>query len=234
MKHAQKGFGLVEMMISLTIGLILLIGVGGILLSITRTSDLRQKMASVQGGQRMAMVILGNSVRYAGAFPYASTSTSAKVFPASGSFGTSQSLVGTGENAGADTLSLRFVASATQTASQGCSAALVAGNQYTNVFSVSNGYLTCVETNTTAGTSAETVKLIAGLTGMNVLYGVDATGDGFVTQYLTASEVTLPSNLWNNVKTVKVELIFTNPLAAEAGQPATVSISQTSAHAIGL
>ena len=230
---AQQGFGLIEMMISLVIGLILVMGVSGIVISMTRTSELRQKMASVQGGQRMAMVLLGNSVRYAGAFPYAALSTPATVFPASGAFGVGQSIIGSGGNDNADTISLRFVASATQSASQGCSANLAAGSSYTNVFSVTDGYLTCVETNTTAGTTS-TVKLIAGLSGINLLYGVDATGGGFVTQYLTASEVTLPTNLWDNVKTVKIQLIFTNPLAGEAGQSATVSVSQTIPHAIGL
>lgn len=233
MTRAQKGFGLIEMMVALVIGLVLLLGISGILISMTRTSDLRQKMADGQGAQRMAMVLLGNGLRYAGAFPYTTASTPATVFAASGGFGVGQSILGTGAYANADTVSLRFVASATQSASQGCSAQLVAGNSYTNVFSVTGGYLTCNETNTTAGTT-EQVKLIAGLTGMNVLYGVDATGGGFVTQYLTANEVSSPTNLWDNVKTVKVTLIFSNPLANEAKQPATVSITQTIPHAIGL
>lgn len=233
MKHRQQGFGIIEMMISLVIGLILLMGISGILISMTRTSDLRQKMANVQGAQRMAMVLLSNSVRYAGAFPYTASSTPASVFPATSAFGEGHSIVGSGTNQGADTLSVRFIASATQTASQGCSANLVAGNRYTNVFSIANGYLQCVDTNSTASTYTD-VKLIAGLSGMNILYGVDSTGGGFVTQYLKASEVTSPTNLWGSVKTVKITLIFTNPLAGEANQPATVSITQTIPHAIGL
>ncbi len=234
MKHIQKGFGLIEMMIALVIGSILLLGVTGIMMSMTRTSDLRQKMATVQGSQRMAMVLLGNSVRYAGAFPYSASNTPATVYPASGVFGMSESIAGTGANEDADTVSVRFVASATQTASQGCSANLVASNSYTNVFSVTDGYLTCVETNTTAGTTS-TVKLIAGLTGMNIEYGVDTTEGGFVTQYLAASDVSAPANLWDRVKTVKVTLIFKNPLAGEPGQDKpTVSISQTIPHVIGL
>jgi len=235
MKHAQKGFGLIEMLISLVIGLVLLLGVSGILISMTRTSDLRQKMADVQGGQRMAMVLLGNSLRYAGAFPYSASSTPATIFPAAGAFGVGQSIVGTGANANVDTVSLRFVASATQTASQGCSADLVAGISYINVFSVTDGYLTCVESVTTAGGVAQkTVKLIPGLSGMDILYGVDFTGGGSVTQYLTASEISTTPNLWDNVKTAKVTLIFINPLAKEKGQPATVSVTQTIPHAIGL
>ncbi len=229
MKPAQKGFGLVEMLIAMVIGMILLLGISGIMISMTRTSDLRQKMANLQASQRMAMVLLGNSVRYAGAFPYTALDTRATIFPADEVFGMGESLSGTGANENADTLSLRFVASATQTASQGCSASLVGGTSYTNVFGVTDGYLTCVQTG-----SADPVKLIAGVSGMNVLYGVDATGAGFVNQYLTAEEVTAPVDLWGSVKTVKITLIFTNPLHGEPGQPATVSISQTIPHVIGL
>jgi type IV pilus assembly protein PilW len=234
MKRVQQGFGLVEMMISLVIGLILLLGISAILISMTRTSNLRLRMAEVQGGQRMAMTMLANGVRYAGAFPYALTSTAATVFPASGSFGVGQSVIGTGDNNKTDTVSLRFVASASGTASQGCSAALVAGHNYTNVLSVTDGYLTCVETDTTAATAATTVKLIEGLEGMNILYGVDSAAGGFVTQYLKASEIA--GGAWDNVKTVKVTLIFTNPLAKDKGQAdkPTVSVTQTIPHAIGL
>jgi type IV pilus assembly protein PilW len=233
MKRIQQGFGLIEMMISLVIGLVLLLGISAILMSMTRTSNLRQKMAEVQGGQRMAMTLLANGLRYAGSFPYSATNSAATVFPASGAFGVGQSIVGTGDNTNVDTVSLRFVASTAVSASQGCSATLVSGHNYTNVLSITDGYLTCVETDTTAATTT-TVKLIEGLTGMNILYGVDSNAGGFVTQYLKASEIT--AGAWDNVKTVKVTLVFTNPLAKDKGQTGkpTVSVTQTIPHAIGL
>jgi type IV pilus assembly protein PilW len=233
MKRLQTGFGLIEMMIALVIGLVLLLGISAILISMTRTSDLRQRMAEIQHGQRMAMTLIGNGLRYAGAFPYSAANTPATVFPAAAPFGVAQAVTGSDGTANNDTVSLRFVASTSATASQGCSANLVPGNNYTNVFSIVGGFLQCDETNTTTGATS-TVKLIAGLSGMNILYGVDSTGGGFVTQYLSASEVTTPLNLWGNVKTVKVNLIFINPLAAEPSQPATVSITQTIPHALGL
>jgi type IV pilus assembly protein PilW len=234
MKRIQQGFGLIEMMISLVIGLVLLLGISAILMSMTRTSNLRLKMAEVQGGQRMAMTLLANGLRYAGSFPYSPTNSAATVFPASGAFGVGQSIVGTGNNTKADTVSLRFVASTAASASQGCSATLITGHNYTNVLSITDGYLTCVETDTTAATAATTVKLIEGLEGMNILYGVDSNAGGFVTQYLKASEIT--AGAWDNVKTVKVTLIFTNPLAKDKGQTGkpTVSVTQTIPHAIGL
>lgn len=235
MKRAQKGFGLIEVMISLVIGMVLLLGISAILVSMTRTGELRRKMGEVQGGQRLAMTLVGNGLRYAGSFPYAPADTAASVFPIGGVFGAGQSIVGSGAGANADTVSVRFIASTSVTASQGCSVNLIAGNSYTNVYSVSGGYLKCVETNTTANTAPVTVNLIAGLTGMNLLYGVDTTGGGFVTQYRKASEITPPA-MWDAVKTIKVNLIFANPLVGDAGQAGkpTVSITQTIPHPIGL
>ncbi|WP_426101489.1 PilW family protein [Massilia sp. TSP1-1-2] len=241
MKRAQQGFGLVEMLISLTIGLVLLLGLSTILISMTRTADLRRKMAELQGAQRMALSLAGNALRYSGAFPYSPSDTPATRFPALSPFAVGQTMVGTEGGAGSDTVSVRFVASATTTSSQGCSAQLVAGHSYTDVFSIVNGYLRCEETDTTDSKKI-TVDLIAGLTKMDIMYGVDKpkTGTdeikaGFVTQYLTATDVASPKDLWDDVKTVKLALSFTNPLKDEPGnqQPATVSVTQTIPRAIG-
>ncbi len=235
MKRVQHGFGVVEMLISLVIGLVLLLGVSTILISMKRTADLRMRMAEVQGGQRMALTFIGNGVRYAGSFPYTTATTPAILFPAASGFGVGQSILGNGDNADADTVSVRFVASTSSTASQGCSANLVQGHTYLNVFSLDSGYLICEQTDTTAGGAAVTVKLIEGPIGMNVLYGVDSDGGGFVSQYLHAGEVAT-ANLWNSVKAVRLTLTFANPLAKEKGQEnkPTVSVTQTIPHAIGL
>ncbi|WP_426207562.1 PilW family protein [Massilia sp. TWP1-3-3] len=242
MKRAQQGFGLVEMLISLTIGLVLLLGLSTILISMTRTAELRGKMAELQGAQRMALSLAGNALRYAGAFPYSPLDTPATRFPAASPFGAGQSLVGTEGGTNSDTVSVRFVASATTTSSQGCSAKLVPGHSYTDVFSIVNGYLHCDETDTTDSKTIK-VDLIAGLTKMDIMYGVDKpkagadeTKSGSVTQYLSATDVASPKDYWDDVKTVKLTLTFTNPLANDPGnqQPPTVSITQTIPHAIGL
>jgi type IV pilus assembly protein PilW len=236
MKRIEKGFGIVEMLISMVIGLVLLLGVGTILMSMTRTSDLRQKMAETQGSQRMAMTFMSNGVRYAGAFPFSGTDSAESVFPAAAPFAAGQSVIGTGNNTGTDTLSVRFVGSSSINASQGCAPDRAAGHIYTDRFWVSNGFLMCTETDVTAGTDDVPVRLIKGVTRMDLLYGVQLNGGGFVSQYLTGAEIAAAPALWDNVKTVKVKLTFTNPLAGEAGQAdkPTVDITQTIPHAIGL
>jgi type IV pilus assembly protein PilW len=221
----NRGFALVELMVALTLGLLLLLGLATIFSSMNQSYVVRQNLSSVQDNQRMAMLFVSTSIRSAGFYPNPASTNPATQFPAVGSFAAGQTLVGAGGNAGADTFGTRFTASG-GTAIQGCSASLVANDVYTDAFSVSGGYLTCTETDNTAGTPAVTVNLIAGLSGMNVLYGVDVSGSGSVTEYLTGDQVTAGS-YWGNVLTAQVTLLFINPLANQPGQPTTVSLTQT-------
>jgi type IV pilus assembly protein PilW len=221
-----------------------------------QTSIRAQQLSQVQNQQRMAMYFLHNAIVNAGyqtgvdastppqpadpavVFPARTTGT-APLFPAAG-----QTLVGTGNGSGSDSISVRFVASST-VAQQGCTAALTAGNRYINTFSVSGGFLQCVELNETTGVST-TNNLISGLVSMTIWYGVDSNGNGSVTNYFTATasagtSVTSggfwPVAIFDNpangfygvqgVKTARVTLVFTNPLATDPGQPATVSLTET-------
>ena len=179
----------------------------------------------------MAMTFMQSSIQGAGFYPstVASgvvTTNAVSAFPATGSFTTSgQALVGADGAANTDTLSVRFIADPTNTSAfQGCSAAPVANTLYTDVFSIDtvNQNLICTENGTQ-------YTLIVGVSGVNILYGVDAPSgsSGSVTQYLTATNVTASLGYWNYVKTVQLTLLFTNPLAGQPGQPATISLSQT-------
>lgn len=241
----QRGLSLVELMVSITIGLLLLLGLGTIFVSMKQTSTLRQGLSALQNNERMAMMFLETSIHTAGYYPSATviTTSAATEFPVDGAIAAGQALSGTGANAGADTLSVRFVAesAAGMTSSQGCSAALNPGDLYRDDFSIAGGNLTCNETDKTAGTATVPVTLITGLTAMNVLYGVDPTCTGSVTEYLTAAQVTAavwvgvcPAPYGAQLKTVNITLTFTNPLAGQSGQPATISIAQTTLYMNGL
>lgn len=230
----QRGVGLIEMMIALTIGLVLLIGVAQYFIGMRQTAQSAQKMSAIQNQQRMAMYFLHTAVSGAGYF----TADPNNIILATTSFPilspftlAGQTLIGSTAGTNLDSLTVRFGASAlVGGAAQGCSASLTAGSVYTDVFSVSNGYLTCVETNNTAGTPATTVNLIGdattGVSGMQLMYGVDSQSSGSVQQYLTAAQVTT-GTLWANVKTVEITLTFVNPLAGQPGQPATVTLRET-------
>jgi type IV pilus assembly protein PilW len=172
----------------------------------------------------MALLFTSANLRGAGVYNALAT-TPATQFLASAPFAAGQPLVGSGNGSGSDSFSVRFTAAGSN-AFQGCSAQLTANDVYTEVFAVAGGYLTCTETDNTAGVGPTTVNLVSGVSGMNVLYGVDTTGDGSADEYLTGDQVTT-ATLWRAVLTIQVTLIFTNPLAGQPGQPATVSLTQT-------
>lgn len=228
----QRGLSLVELMVSITIGLFLLLGLGTIFVSINQTSRLRQGLSALQNNERMAMTFLETSIHNAGYYPD----------PVSG-VAPANPLSGTGTGMGTDTLSVQFVAASGVSASQGCTAQLNAGDSYTDTFSVTGGNLTCIENDygPIAGTSAvpavTNVNLITGLSGMNVLYGVDPACTGSVTKYVKAAGVTggvCTTPLGSELKAVNVTLLFTNPLAGQPGQAATISVTQTTPYMNGL
>lgn len=223
--RAQRGFGLVEMMVATTIGLFLILGLGAIFFSMRQTSIARQGLSDLQNSERMAMTFLGASIQGAGFYPNQFSTTAVTQFPIAGSFLAGQSILGTGSGVGTDTLSVRFKTplAGDPASIQGCSTGMVANTLYTDAFSVSGGNLVCTENGTA-------ITLVAGVQGMSVLYGVDPTSSGSVTSYLPATSVTN----WALIKTVSITLQFTNPLAGQTGQPATVSFTRTIPYMNGL
>jgi type IV pilus assembly protein PilW len=219
MMDTQRGLSLIELMIAMTIGLFLLFGLSTTFYSMRQNSIARQGLANLQDDERNAFNFLTNAVQGAGVFPVGNppTNTATTELPASGNFVAGQPISGTGAGAGSDTLSVRFVGLSAGTL-QGCTSSISTGTVYTDIFSISaGGDLECTENGGTP------IPLVTGVTAMNILYGVDTTGSGSVTQYQTASSVTA----WNSVKTVNIKLTFTNPLAGQAGQPSTISLSRT-------
>jgi Tfp pilus assembly protein PilW len=218
---------LIELMVAATIALVLVLGIGTVFLSMKQTFNLRQNMASTQSNQRIAMQFLSAAIRNAGATPNPLTQA-APALPLSGA----------GSNAGADTLTVTFWADASG-AAQGCASTLTANHSYTDVFSVTGGYLSCTETDNTASPpTSTTVRLIGGtagsanrLTGLNIVYGIDPNGIGSTSRYVNAAGVAD----WTTVKTVTFTLLFDAPLANKENQTATsLSVSQTVPFMIGL
>ena len=209
----QQGSGLIELMISMAIGLILVLGISLVFVSVNNINKDRQGLSNLQNSQRLAMSFISSGIYNAGYYP-----NPLAVSP----IASNQALVGT-ESGTNDTLTIRFVApSGTSiTPFQGCTATLTPGNVYSNTFSVSAGNLVCTQTDITAGTTATVVNLSTGLSGLDIVYGVDTTGDGSAETYRNASTAT-----WGTVKTVMVTLLFTNPLSDVVGQPATKSLTQ--------
>lgn len=230
--RVQRGVGLVEVMIALTIGLVLLLGVSQYFISMRRTASSAQQLSALQNQQRMAMYFLHAAVAGAGNVPDPTSSSAETQYPSNANFPTAgQSLYGTGTSTTA-VLRTRFKASGSQ---QGCSAVLTPGVVYTDEFSVtSDGYLTCVETNESTNTST-TVQLVGDpvnkIMGMTIRYSVEVanTQQSIVPlsaqQYLRADQMT--SALWPSVMAVEITLQFLDPMAGQFGRLSTDTVKLT-------
>lgn len=227
-RTGQRGVGLIEVMIALTVGLVLLIGAAQYFISMRSTASSAQQLSALQNQQRMAMYFLHVAVAGAGYNPDPFSNSADSVYPSNSTFPVSaQTLMGSGAAVAgsSDTLIVRFVASG---AEQGCAASLTAGSVYTDTFTVStDGYLQCSERNDTAGTTAPTLKLIGNnVKDMQIQYGVDTQNSFSAQQYMSADQVTA-ANMWGNVMTAQITLRFTNPLAGQFGLPSTALMNLT-------
>jgi type IV pilus assembly protein PilW len=234
--NSQQGFTLLEIMIALTIGLFLL----GALVTIVQSNKAaflnQSQLAQMQDSERMAMTLMAEVIQEAGYFPDPTTNTVGGTLIASGAFANSQAITG-GYVAAApgDTISVRYM-TAPLDGILNCSGVPnpnpVGGANilYVNQFNVAvtagvpGGQLICTVT-TAAGTTAYT--LVNGVTNLRVFYGVKtnvaALGNNADT-YLLASQMT--AAYWSSVITVMVQLTFNNPLAAQPGQPPSVTLQR--------
>jgi type IV pilus assembly protein PilW len=221
----QAGMGLIELLIAIVIGMIV---VGGILsvLATTRSTSLAQSgLAQLQDDQRLALMMLTNTVQVGGYFPNPLTSTSTTELPANTTFvNAGQSLAGTtGAGAPGDTLIVRYEAG-TADGTLDCNGrgnTSGANLMMVNTFSVdASGNLVC-------SVNGAAVQTLAGnVQNFQVLYGVDTNNNGSVDRYIAAGSMTTTN--WKRVSSVRLTLTFQNPLAGQPGQPATLApITQT-------
>jgi len=231
----QGGYTLVEILIALLIALFLL---GGLLTLVTgtrQTNANQTALTQLQDEQRLAMSLLNDVIQHAGYFPDPTTYTPAS-FVASGSFAASQVITGTNAAGVPDSISVRFLTSGTDGLinCQGVTATAV--HTYTNVFTIdASNRLAC------AVDGGAVVPLVNGVSGMQILYGVNTAAAPIpglpppsdVDTYMTATQVTTAGD-WFRVTSVRVTLTFVNPLCTlpnsatcQAGQPATVSYTRT-------
>ena len=216
----QAGMGLIELLIAMTVGLIIVGGMLSVLYSSRNTSLAQTGFAQLQDDQRLALMMLTNTIQGAGYFPNPLTSTLNTELPANSTFvNAGQSVTGTtGAAAPGDTLIVRYEAG-TADGTMDCNGrgnTSGANLMLVNTFSVdATGNLLC----SVNGAAAQ--ALAASVQNFQVFYGVDTTADGSVDRYIAANAMTTAN--WKNVVSVRITLTFVNPLAGQAGQPATLA-----------
>ena len=224
----QQGVGLTELMIAMALALFLLLGLGTIFYGLSLTNKsiqgvpattlvpgtaINSGLSGLQDSERMTMLFLGRAISAAGYYP-ANGAQFPFAAPATG-FSPNQTLSGTsGASPGTDSIAVRFESDMTANQGwQGCGGQAAPTTIYADTFSVVNNMLQCTENGTT-------YLLVNGVASLTILYGLNTPG-GF--EYLPASSV----SAWSEVKSIHVTVQFVNPVATIAGQPATVSMTQT-------
>lgn len=235
-RRRQYGLTLVELMISITIALFLLLGLASIFQTTRFTYGAQQGLAGVQDNGSVAMIMLANAIESAGYYASPQTNPRTLAFPANAAaapFATAETVYGTSAAAApGDTIAVRY-----DTSVIGGAIDCVGGNTGSvviptvNVFSISAAapgapsQLQCAVSVGGAPPGAPT-PLVSGITNMTITYGVDTTLSGSATQYLDATAVAA-GGYWNSVISVRVELTLANPLAGQPGQLAGILLTRT-------
>jgi type IV pilus assembly protein PilW len=227
---AQRGFTLVELMVTVGIAMFLLFGLFSIVQNVRVTYANQQLLAQLEDEQRLAMIMMTDITQEAGYYPNP-VLYSATDLTATGAFQSTQGVYGThlnGVAAPGDTFEVRY-----ETASgdgmlncNGTSNTSGAALVYTNTFSVVGGQLMC------SVNGAAALPLVSGVQNLQVLYGVKrnfAIAGNDVDTYLTATQMANAD--WLNLTSVTITLTFANPLAGTTtsqgvSQPATLSFTR--------
>jgi type IV pilus assembly protein PilW len=245
----QRGFTLVELMVTVAIAVFLLFGLVKVVENIRGANSNQQALALLQDEQRFAMTVMTDVIQQGGYFPSPTTYTLFTALPAfSGPqawevYQVAQPFVGSHPAAtGPDTIGVRYRTALNDGVilCDGSTNTTVAPDQiYASQFYVvppvgnTPGQLMC-QLSIGANTNAA-VSLITGLQSMVIWYGVNRTSPSTtynVDTYLTAdqmcSNAASPCGFddWSNVSSVRVQLTFVNPLFPQPGQPATIVVER--------
>ncbi|WP_293761988.1 PilW family protein [uncultured Aquitalea sp.] len=244
----QAGISMVELMVSLTISLILLLALYSIFMTTRLSQQSENGLAQMQEDQRMAMTIISQMIQSAGYYSNRMSSGRDSLFPVIASssqqlpFSVGQFISGRAGDANTpDVIGVRFqIGTNENAASDGVVNCLGATDPavYSNVITVDAAslQLTCSVNGQQPAVAVAGGKRANGMAGaaipcknagyqgisnLKLQYGYDASGSGSVTQYLAASGVTD----WAAVRSVKVALT-TLYCQRQGVLPAAVTISR--------
>jgi type IV pilus assembly protein PilW len=191
--RSQRGFSLVELMVSLTIGLLILGGVMKIFQSQRANYQLQQAMESVQESGRFLMDFVGADLRMTG-YPRDSTNVPTPI----------TGVEGGGVN-DSDSVTIQY--ESTTNCGGDDTGGTMTQNQYLIQNSGATPQLVCIGTITTG---TQTYTLVENAEQMQLLYGedTDSTMDGYVDVFRNADNVTD----WTRVVAVRIAWLIRSSL----------------------
>ncbi len=205
-KHLQSGFSLVELMVSLTLGLIIMAATTAFYVSNKDTYRYINASTEIIQSSQYALYYLRETIGHAG-FPLQSGNGA---FPASAAARANLAMtpVLDGGGANSDIITVTYRA---QNDCLGNPAPLNAAGDpiATNVFSVNNNNLIC---DGDGGGANPPAVLIQGVQNMQIEYGVDLDADGipdtFANATLVENGITGATPDWPNVIAVRIALLM--------------------------
>lgn len=224
----ERGLTLIEILVTLAISVFLLGGLFTIVQNTLRVSGTQSSLSNLQDNQRLAMTMIADVIQQAGYFPDPTAYVSTTVLPSVATAPTwfaGQAVRGTHQTAAPqDSVTARYYTLANDGVINCTGGTNTTGPLlYVNNFSIdAAGNLVCTLNGVTS-------TLVAGLQDMQIRYGVNtsAISNGPVDTYIRADQMTTAN--WNNVLSVRVTLLFVNPLynaSRNDGQPQTVQFTR--------
>jgi len=236
--HAQRGFTLVELMVTVAIALFLLGGLVTIVQNVSTANLNQTALAQLADEQRFALTVMTDAIQAGGYFADPTTQTTAAL-PAQGAFlqpgwvFAGSHTVGALDSVATDSIATRFQTSLGYgpILCDGTDTSKIAGNNaYTIQFSIQatagvGNQLMC------SVNGAAAVALVTGVKAMAVYYGVkrDQTiADYNIDTYVTWDKMSTlnGANDYLNVSAVRLVLTFDNPLFGQANQPQTITVER--------
>ena len=241
--HRQRGFNLVELMVTVAIATFLIFGLVTIVQNVRQASLNQQALTQLQDEQRFAMSVITDVVQAAGYYPDPVVEdVTGALQPAAPWLG-GQGLYGTTPGgATGDTLAVRYMTAGGDGVILCDGSSNPAGGPktvYVNQFTVQPsapgvvGGLYCQLT-PSGGPSAVApgILLAPNVQSMTIWFGVKrncTANDYNVDTYVTPAKISTNTCLltdWTNISTVRVQLVFTNPLAGQPGQLPTITFQR--------
>lgn len=172
-----KGFTLIEYMVGITIGLILIAGIGTFFVGMKQSTVTQNGISEVQENGRFAMYFLSNDIQQSGYLDVEAKNFLITPFEHIAFDGHAKQTADGGDADTSDTIRISFEGDTD------CLGAAVAGGVVSNSYFVDNGDLRCT------GGSGATETLISNVDSFQVLYGVDRDNNGSSDELIDATDL---------------------------------------------
>lgn len=239
----QAGFSLVELMVAVTVGLFLTLGLSQVFVGMYSTSNSQKSLAQYSDSIRAVAVELTNNVELAGYFANVAGQTAAQALPAhtnandSSSYVAGTGIIGTGSGSGtgasSDTINVAYQTGGNNVDQvincQGVTGPNSTYTTYYNSFYVnSSNQLVCTVATGATGTASTPLVLANNVKSMSILYGVANSTSTVATtgSWLTATQVGAAA-AWGSVRAVQFTIVFNVPSTLTTSTTATSTWVQT-------